>query len=238
LLYLITIVFVDLYSSTSIIVTLFPIFCFIFFAKRNTSLLPILIFSYCLYSLINELARLNGLDSLISIPNKDFYLLSTYTIIEYILLSSYLYILIKKKILKKVLIVFSIIFLIVSLGNLIFIKEIIPGEIDSIPLAISSIILISCSLVYFFETIQTPEISFIYSKPSFWVVVGIMIYFSGTFFLFLQYENLSDTDKKTFWIINMFCLILKNIFFSISFILKPENQHISNVDDYYLNKIE
>lgn len=228
----------DLYSSITVIATVLPIFCFIILFKRNKYLLSILIFSYSLYSLINEVARNNGIDSIISIPNKDFYLLSTYTIIEYILLTSYLYILIKKSILKKILIFLSIVFLIISVGSLIFINQIVPGEIDAIPLAVSSLILIFGSLVYFFETIQTPEVSFIYSKPSFWVVVGIMIYFSGTFFLFLQYENLSDNDKRTFWIINMFCLILKNIFFSISFILKPENQQISNVDDYYFKKLE
>ncbi|MCF1714020.1 hypothetical protein L0U88_05160 [Flavihumibacter sp. RY-1] len=139
---------------------------------------------------------------------------------------------------KAFLFVSTFIFFIVAFVNIY--KNFVQNSLslDTIPIAVSSIILIIGSIAYFFEQIQTPEVSFIYSKPSFWVVVGIMIYFSGTFFLFLQYENLSDTDKKTFWIINMFCLILKNIFFSISFILKPENQQISNVDDYYLNKLE
>lgn len=230
----------DLYSSISIIATSLPLICFVIFLKQNKSILPILIFSYCFYSLINELARHFGINTLLinNYPKTDFYLLSTYTIIEYILLSTYLYILFRKKLLKRVLIIFSIFFLIISIGNLIFINHLAPGEIDSIPLAVSSLILISGSIIYFFESIQNPDVTFIYSKPSFWVVVGIMIYFSGTFFLFLQYENLSEIDKENFWIINMICFILKNIFFSISFILKPENQQISNVDDYYLKKLE
>jgi drug/metabolite transporter (DMT)-like permease len=132
----------------------------------------------------------------------------------------------------------SIIFLIVAVSNLIQSYQVTSSDLDSIPIAVSSLILITGSILYFYETIQNPEIGFIYSKPSFWVVVGIMIYFSGTFFLFLQYDNLSMQERDNFWIINIICFILKNIFFSISFILKPENQQISNVDDYYFKKLE
>ncbi|WP_290791088.1 hypothetical protein [Flavihumibacter sp. UBA7668] len=140
--------------------------------------------------------------------------------------------------LKRILLIFSIIFLIVAVGNLIIGYRSNSPEFDSVPIAVSSIILITGSITYFFESIQNPNITFIYSKPSFWVVVGIMIYFSGTFFLFLQYDNLSQQERVNFWIINMICFVLKNIFFSISFTLKPENQQTLNVDEYYFNKLE
>lgn len=240
MLYLITIVFVDLLFIILLIVQSLPLICFVLFYKHNKNLFSILIFCYCLYSIINDLIRRYTLPTISfqNFPKIDFIFLSIYTIIEYTLLSVYIYNLLRNKLLKNVLLILSALFLAVAIGNLVYSYQLKSSEIDSIPLAISSLILISGSLIYFFETIQNPEITFIYSKPSFWVIVGIMIYFSGTFFLFLQYENLSEHDKETFWIINMICFILKNIFFSISFILKPENQQISNVDDYYLNKLE
>ncbi|KYP14681.1 MAG: hypothetical protein A1D16_09790 [Flavihumibacter sp. CACIAM 22H1] len=173
-----------------------------------------------------------------NIPNKDFLLLSTFTIIEYIILASYLYILLKTLILKRLLLVFSLVFLLVAIGNIIIGFRSNSLEFDTVPIAVSSIILISGSITYFFESIQNPNITFIYSKSSFWVVVGIMIYFSGTFFLFLQYDNLSQQERANFWTINLICFVLKNIFFSISFTLKPENQQSLNVDDYYYNKLE
>ncbi|MCG7752531.1 hypothetical protein [Flavihumibacter cheonanensis] len=166
------------------------------------------------------------------------FLLYVFTIIEFLLLFIYLFLFLKESRIKKFLLITAVIFFVIAAYNFFENNFKSFKSVDTILIAVSSIILIIESIVYLFESIQNPDIDFIYSKPSFWVVVGIMIYFSGTFFLFLQYENLSDSDKKSFWIINMICFILKNIFFSISFILKPENQQISNVDDYYLNKIE
>lgn len=230
----------DLLFTILLIVHSLPLICFVLFYKHNKNLFSILIFIYCFYSILNDLIRRFTLPTIFfqNFPKIDFIFLSIYTIIEYILLSVYIYNLLRNKILKNVLLLLSVLFLVVAFGNLMYSYNLKSSEIDSIPLAISSLILISGSIIYFFETIQNPEITFIYSKPSFWVIVGIMIYFSGTFFLFLQYENLSENDKENFWIINMICFILKNIFFSISFILKPENQQISNVDDYYLKKLE
>lgn len=230
----------DLLFIILLIVHSLPLICFALFYKHNKKLFSILIFSYCLYSIINDLIRRFTLPTISfqNIPKIDFIFLSIYTIIEYALLSIYIYNLLRNKLLKNILLLLSVLFLVIAIGNLIYSYQLKSSEIDSIPLAVSSLILISGSIIYFFESIQNPDVTFIYSKPSFWVVVGIMIYFSGTFFLFLQYENLSEIDKENFWIINMICFILKNIFFSISFILKPENQQISNVDDYYLNKLE
>lgn len=240
MLYLITNVFVDLFFSIIIIFHSIPLLFFVLFSKQNKHALSIIIFSYCLYSLTIDIVRSFEHSStfISNLPFADFFLLSTYTIVEYILLASCIYILLRRKTLKRLILILSIIFLIVAITNLIQSLRVKSSDLDSIPIAVSSLILITGSILYFFESIQNPEIGFIYSKPGFWVVVGIMIYFSGTFFLFLQYDNLSKQEKDSFWIINIICFILKNIFFSISFILKPENQQISNVDDYYLNKLE
>jgi len=212
------------------------IIVFLLFVNNNRNTRAIIIIAYTSYSFINDVIIEKKL--LTGIVTDSSLLMSIFTIVEFLFLFIYLSLILVHKRIKIFLYACSLFFFVVAFLNIY--ENLIQNSpsLDTIPIAVSSIILIIGSLVYFFETIQTPEVSFIYSKPSFWVVVGIMIYFSGTFFLFLQYENLSDTDKKTFWIINMFCLILKNIFFSISFILKPENQQISNVDDYYLNKIE
>ncbi len=212
------------------------IIIFFVFAKNNRNTGSLIVIIYTCYSLTNDIVIEKKLLNSIGIDST--FLMSIFTIVEFTFLFYYLYHILANKKIKAFLLVSTFIFFVVAFINIY--KNFVQNSLslDTIPIAVSSIILIIGSIAYFFEQIQTPEVSFIYSKPSFWVVVGIMIYFSGTFFLFLQYENLSDTDKKTFWIINMFCLILKNIFFSISFILKPENQQISNVDDYYLNKLE
>ena len=212
------------------------IIIFLIFLNRNKNINSIIIFSYILYSLTNDILTEKHILSKIGIDSNI--LLYVFTIVEFLLLFIYLFLFLQETRVKKFLLISAVIFLLIASYNFFENNFKSFKSVDTIFIAVSSIILIVGSIVYLFESIQKPDIDFIYSKPSFWVVVGIMIYFSGTFFLFLQYENLSESDKKSFWIINMICFILKNIFFSISFILKPENQQISNVDDYYLNKLE
>jgi len=62
-----------------------------------------------------------------------------------------------------------------------------------------------------------PQVIFIYQEPPFWFVVGFIIYFSGTLFLFIQASNLDRDSREDFWIINYFLNITKNILFAIAF---------------------
>lgn len=209
--------------------------CLFFLFKKNLkNKHAIIILVYTLYSFVNDIVIERQL--ITSLPST--FLLSLFTIIEFIFLFFYIFSLLTNRKFKIFLLICSFVFLFVAVVN--FYKNIVVGtpSFDTIPIAVSSITLISGSIFYLFETIQKPEISFVYSRPNFWVVVGIMIYFSGTFFLFLQFDSLSPTDQVNFWIINLICFVLKNIFFSISFTLKPENQQSLNVDEFYLNKLE
>jgi uncharacterized membrane protein (GlpM family) len=231
---------VDLNLYITYFAHLLPILVFLAFWRRNQNTFSFLIFFYCLFSLFTDIARsIQPIFNLLpDFQHKDVILLSTFTIVEYFLLVTYVYLLLSNKKVKSSLIGGSVIFLIVALLNIVRnIRSDIP-EFDSVPIAVSSIILIIGSISYFFECIQTPDVTFIYSKPNFWVIVGIMIYFAGTFFLFLQYDNLSDDEKVNFWTINLICFVLKNIFFSISFTLKPENQQPLHVDELYLKNTE
>jgi hypothetical protein len=57
----------------------------------------------------------------------------------------------------------------------------------------------------------------VYDLPEFWVVFGIMIYFSGNFFIFIfAQNNLNENSfKKTFNTINALSSIIENIMFLI-----------------------
>ncbi len=230
----------DLLSYIGFFIHLLPILVYIIFYNRNKNKFSKTILIYCIYSIINEVGRNVSIISHLIPESKlvDILFLSSFTIVEFIFFSYYLYALLKNKKFKLFLLFASIFFLIVASINLF--NSIISSSttIDAIPISVSSIILIIASILYLFESIQNPEVIFVYSKQSFWITIGIMIYFSGTFFLFLQYESLSFEDKDNFWVISIICFVLKNIFFSISFTLKPENQQTLNVDEYYFNKLE
>lgn len=221
------------YLSYVVAVVLFCIF------HRNNNIRgSYIILSYTIYSFINDIfTEKEVLKALLpSLPNTV--PLAIFTIIEFLLLSYYLRVHIDRRVFKNTLVAGSLLFFIVAFFNLYRNTVATTAAFDTIPLAVSSIIILLGCIFYMFETIQKPEVIFVYSKKSFWVVVGIMIYFSGTFFLFLQFDNMSPKEQENFWIINLICFVLKNIFFSISFILKPENQQNFNTDHYAINDLK
>jgi len=162
-------------------------------------------------------------------PNSQPAVYALFTIFEFCFFSFYLYKLLSNKIFKKSLLFTSCFFFIIALYNFytIISNKQENNLIDTIPVSTSALILIIFSILYLFEEIQSPKIGFVYENPSFWVTVGIMIYFSGTFFLFLQYSDLSISDKRNFWTINLVCVILKNFFITISFFLEPNKKSLA-----------
>lgn len=197
-----------------------------FHYKRNKKSSARVVFYYVVYSIINEiilyLLRIDPLRN-----NKiEAGLVWSFTVIEFIFFGLYFYLILTKKTNKKALLFAAIAFAITAAINLIInIKGFDKNyAFDTIPVSVSAITFIIFSIVFLFERIQFTEIEFIYERSNFWIIIGIMIYFSGTFFLFLQYSELSDQEKDSFWIINWFCILLKNIFFSIGFYLKEEKR--------------
>jgi membrane-bound ClpP family serine protease len=101
------------------------------------------------------------------------------------------------------------------------------NHIDSIPITVEYILIIIFCLLFFFEEINEPNVNFIYSTYSFWIIIGILIYSTGTFFLFMQSENLSDEEWDRWRIINFVFTLVKNIFFSIAILMKKEESQNS-----------
>lgn len=101
--------------------------------------------------------------------------------------------------------------------------NIIKGEIhlfNGFLIGSVAIPIIICSMSYYYIQINKLENLFIYKQPSFWIVSGILIYKSATFFLFLYTNNLEQSEKAKFYVINSIFYIIQNIFFTISFTLK------------------
>lgn len=154
-------------------------------------------------------------------------LMWSFTFFEFLFFSIFLYYSLSKKTNRRLLLIASILFVLSAVLNLVFnfSQSSHVNVFDTLPISISAITLIIFCIIYLFEKIQSPEIGFVYATPNFWVVVGIMIYFAGTFFLFLQYSELSVQEQDNFWIINWICIILKNIFFSIAFYLTEKSKN-------------
>ena len=206
---------------TSIISGILPLILGLIFIKRINNLALRVIFIYIVYSLVNDLTILFLYARRIPLLIP----LSVFTVVEYTLFSLFFYFLSQKKMFKNFLLLASVLFYLVAIINFLFLGK--SKKFDSFPATLEAVWVLIYCIYYFYDQLNKPEVTFIYSKPHFWITVGIFIYIAGTFFLFVQSSVLSDSERSNFWIINLISNILKNILFTISFIIpsRPSNSN-------------
>ena len=144
-----------------------------------------------------------------------------YTIVEFFLIGLYLRTIIKNTVVKKVIIYLIVAFLLFASVDFYWTKA---DSFDSIPTGVSCIVILFLCIFYLYEQVKDPENLFLYSSPNFWVVVALIIFFSGTFFLFIYSQNSLKGNAEFqhyFDLINSSFNLLKNLIFSIAFIIKP-----------------
>jgi hypothetical protein len=90
---------------------------------------------------------------------------------------------------------------------------------DSVQCSISAIILIAFCIIYLFEQINKPELTFIYSSYKFWIVTAILIYLAATLFLYGFASSLPTRVRQEYWVINHISTILKNILIATAIII-------------------
>jgi hypothetical protein len=146
--------------------------------------------------------------------------------VEGIAFMVYLFMIISSEVAKKVLIGLGVFFLLFSIVDMTRSKA---ESFDSIPTAVECLILIGFSIYFFYEQLKNPDSLFLYNTPNFWIVVGIILFFSGSFFVFIYAQNNSKSPEfsYTFRMINMICGLIENILFLIAFLIaKNESKSI------------
>ena len=174
-------------------------------------------FYYIIYSFLNDLLILY-LSSTSLDEKTNFLIISLFTVVEYSLFSFFIYLSISGKMFKILIIIASVGFLIFAIRDFFTNKE--NPVFDSLPASIEAILILIYGIFYFFEQLNKPQVTFIYQTPTFWLVLGLMIYTAGNFFLFLQAADAPREVIDRFWSINLICNILKNIFLSIGFVVQ------------------
>lgn len=103
----------------------------------------------------------------------------------------------------------SILFLTFLLINSLFLGSFF--EFNTRGTSVSAIFFIALCLFFYYKTYSDEENLFIERNEHFWIVTGILIYYSGSFFTFLSYETF-----KT-WMFHNMANTIKNIFLFIGF---------------------
>ena len=197
---------------------LLPVIAFFLFLIKRKEKVFWVIFFYSICSFITNTVLLNNQnESIVTV-------LSVFTGVEYIFFSVILYLFISSHIIKKLIVFISIFFILFLITTILFESK---YQFDSLQTSIESILIIGFCIIFLFEQINQPQLSFIYTSYNFWIVIGILTYLAITFFLYVFAASLPLEVADEYWIINHIASILKNILFTIAIILyvKPPKMH-------------
>ena len=180
-----------------------------------------------------------------SIQSENFrILLYVFTIVEYSFFCYFIYLIFPISFIKKSVLFFWAGFILLAFFDFINMKEKAVG-FDSFAIGIESIIVLLLCVSYIFVQIKGSNNLFIYSTFNFWVVITFLIYFAGTFFLYLLTSSMSESVafQRQYFIINISFNILKNILLCVAMTMKSNdtvNEQKSAIpeldEDFFISK--
>lgn len=199
---------------------LFVIFFFIFYNKTKTRKDLVAILLYCSLDLV--------INFITVIIDKDLasyqfisLLYSFFTLFEYATFAFILWFNIHKPLFRKLIIILSILF---SLFLIIYNLTTKVVNLDSIPIGFETILILFYSFYYLFEQTNDTTNLFIYTKYQFWIITGIMIYLSGSFFIYIFANQIDLKLLKQYWFLTYAFYVLKNIFFVVALFVYVKSQ--------------
>ncbi|MEM6321748.1 MAG: hypothetical protein AAF960_29075 [Bacteroidota bacterium] len=182
---------------------------------------------------LTELQRLIGLSVLLSLGGEligiflakaginNLYVFHTFTVLQFALLTlimeKELVPFVSKRTLRGLMVGFTIL----ALFDAFWWNGI--ENFNNYARTISSILLISLVILFFYKTLQELRIKNLEREPLFWLSIGILIYHSGSslIFLFSNYVKTSELALLTLWGIHAIFNIFLNISYAIALWIRP-----------------
>jgi len=153
------------------------------------------------------------------------FLINSFTFIEFFFLAAFIGLNLENKKSKFLLLFFSFAFT----AFLVYFNVTSRfTRIDSIPIGIESLIIISFSFYFLYERVKNPSITFIYNDYRFWIIIGMIIYLAGSFFIYIYGEQLEKEAWKKFRYLTLLFYIIRALFFSIGIIVFAKRPVIKN----------
>lgn len=137
---------------------------------------------------------------------------TVYTLLEYSVFAAIIWYNLKNVILRKTIFSFSILFLIFQV-TYFFVSKL--QKIDSVPIGVETILIFLFSFFYFQQFLKYNISKNIYEYPSFWLIVGILIYLGSAFFFNILANDVTDQQFDNYWHLTYIPEILKNLLFAM-----------------------
>lgn len=168
-----------------------------------------------------------------------------FTLIEFLVFCGFLFLQLKNKTYKKLLSILCTLFTLFYIGFTIYAKgsdaSALPENevaIDSIPIGIETIIILPFAFYFLYERTSDATTLFIYKTYEFWIVLGIVLYLAGSFFIYLFANYMSPEEVYKYWVVTNMFSILRSCFFVLAIVhhAKPtKNSLVSDYEMTYLN---
>jgi hypothetical protein len=207
----------NIFAVTAYFAEILPIVFYLIFLKRNRGEGLWVIFLYCVLSLLTEV--------IFSITGGQPIVFTLFNFLQFTLFSFFFYSSLKGKRVKYIPIIGLLIFYGFAIAN--FTNK----RFDSISTSLASVLIIPYCILLLYEQIKDSGTDFVYYNKKFWVIIAFFIYSSATLFLYIYFSTLSEQQRASYWIINNFFEILKNILFSVSFIMKKNDRPAHAMDE-------
>jgi hypothetical protein len=193
-----------------------PIIFFVIFCKRKSSKELWVFFIYCLASLIFDLFLVMSAWA----ADHRFLIWDLFGILEIGFLSYFFYLIINQRLIKLIIILFSLFYLIFSLFHF----ESTNSQYNSITNAVGSVLILILSLFYFTNAMKpTAEPINIFTPVSL-IVFALLLNVSCTLFLTIISNQLTVNEMEKYWSLNHYSLILMNLIISSAFIISRYQQ--------------
>jgi len=174
--------------------------------KRKSISFKLLLF-YLLYSLISDLV-LSKLS--IRFFNSEIYSFRLFTVVEYFSVSYILYCQIESLFFRKFIKFSSFVF---ALFIIVDIYNNQLNEFDSIPAGVEALFILTNSIILLYEKILKSNN---YFTSFVWIAIGLILFFAGTFFLFIMsqnnYNNIDFNDTYGY-LVAIFKILMYSFFF-------------------------
>ncbi len=177
-----------------------------------------IVFNYCLIFIFLEVL---GWYFVLN-HKRNHFISNSIAFLDVLVFGYYYYSIIKSNIQKKIitgLLIFALLLMIwASIG-----KD--YNVINSFSQSIANIYLIFLSLLFFYQLLNSLEITNLFTYPHFWVGTAILIYFSGIFFIYIFSEFIVNNKSKNitqYWQIKDYLLLLFRILIGVGLYYSKE----------------
>ncbi len=151
--------------------------------------------------------------------------LSLYTLLEYFFFTYLLSISIQSKVLKHVMLFFSVCFTLFQAMTYFLNSKI--HRLDSVSVGIETILVMIYIFFFFYDHSKNNKAGYIYNHPTFWLSVGILLYLAGSFFFNILINFMSSAEYDNYWHYTYIAEILKNILFGYALVIISRNQKLN-----------